>query len=54
MNLVEVKQIIEVKKLLDKVSKGKVEYLPQFKEAHRIMSEMVEHKQATVWKFTQK
>lgn len=50
MNMVEAKQLIEVKKHLDKVAEGKVEYLPHLKEAHRIMSELVEHKQATLWK----
>lgn len=49
----ELEQLIEVKKLLDKVTTGKVEYLIEIKEAHRIIKDFVEHKQVTTWKFTQ-
>lgn len=53
MNHTEVGTIKEINKLLGQVLQGKVENLPQAKEAKKLVEELIEFKDFDTWKLAQ-
>ena len=53
MNVVEIKKVKEISELLNTVKKGKVENLPELKQAIDIVDDLLEFKDFDRWKMYQ-